>query len=93
MFFGVNFFNDILKEAGTGGYVQTEILLQKNKETFTFGQGWAFPRRVLFNGDECMMPPPDSYPFLPSSSSAKDEPSLGVFTFYFVINFLYLFVL
>jgi hypothetical protein len=38
MFFGVKFFNDILKEAGTGGYVQTEILLQKNKETFTFGQ-------------------------------------------------------
>ncbi|WJX89778.1 hypothetical protein P8452_71747 [Trifolium repens] len=35
MFFGVKFFNDILNEVGTGGYVQTGILLQKNKETFT----------------------------------------------------------
>jgi hypothetical protein len=92
MFFGVKFFNNILKEAGTRGYVQTKIFLRKNKETFTFGQGWTFPRRVLFNGDECMMPPL-IHPFLPSYLPAKDGPSLGVFTFYFVINFLYLFVL
>jgi hypothetical protein len=70
-----------------------EFFFKRTRKPSQFGQGWAFPRRVLFNGDECMMPRPDSYPFLPSSSPAKDGLSLGVFTFYFVINFLYLFVL
>ncbi|MCI15409.1 COBRA-like protein 4-like, partial [Trifolium medium] len=72
MFYGVKFFNDILMEAGKSGYVQSEVLLLKNKETFTFSQGWAFPRRVYFNDDECIMPSPDSYPFLlPMSSTSK----------------------
>lgn len=68
MFYGMKFFNDLLMEAGPSGNVQSEVLLQKNKETFTFNQGWAFPRRVYFNGEECMMPPPDTYPYLPNSS-------------------------
>jgi hypothetical protein len=68
MFYGMKFFNDLLMEAGPSGNVQSEVLLQKNKETFTFNQGWAFPRRVYFNGEECMMPSPDSYPYLPNSS-------------------------
>ncbi|XLR48684.1 hypothetical protein S83_033344 [Arachis hypogaea] len=68
MFFGMKYFNDLLMEAGPTGNVQSEVLLQKDKDTFTFKQGWAFPRKVYFNGDECMLPPPDSYPFLPNSS-------------------------
>ncbi|KAB2000097.1 hypothetical protein ES319_D12G207600v1 [Gossypium barbadense] len=48
--------------------VQSEVLLGKNKDTFTFKQGWAFPRKVYFNGDECLLPPPDTYPFLPNSA-------------------------
>ncbi|KAM7277727.1 hypothetical protein ACFE04_004861 [Oxalis oulophora] len=67
MFYGTKFFNDLLMEAGPFGNVQSEVLLQKDAETFTFKQGWAFPRKVYFNGDECMLPPPDTYPFLPNS--------------------------
>lgn len=67
MFYGMKFYNDLLMEAGPFGNVQSEVLLQKDKNTFSFKQGWAFPRKVYFNGDECMLPPPDTYPFLPNS--------------------------
>ncbi|TKY45346.1 COBRA protein 4 [Spatholobus suberectus] len=68
MFYGMKYFNDLLMEAGPTGNVQSEILLHKDKDTFTFKQGWAFPRKVYFNGEECMLPPPDTYPFLPNSA-------------------------
>ena len=71
MFYGMKFYNDLLMEAGPSGNVQSEVLLEKDKETFTFKQGWAFPRRVYFNGDECRLPPPDAYPFLPNSAYAN----------------------
>ncbi|KAK9996275.1 hypothetical protein SO802_020961 [Lithocarpus litseifolius] len=71
MFYGMKFYNDLLMEAGPLGNVQSEVLLQKDKDTFTFKQGWAFPRKVYFNGDECMLPPPDTYPFLPNSAYAN----------------------
>ncbi|GAU47268.1 hypothetical protein TSUD_280910 [Trifolium subterraneum] len=59
IFWGIKSFNDILSSAGPFGYVQSEILLKKDKSTFTMDQGWAFPRRIYFNGDYCVMPPPD----------------------------------
>jgi len=68
MFYGMKYFNDLLMEAGPTGNVQSEILLQKDKDTFTLKQGWAFPRKVYFNGEECMLPPPDTYPILPNSA-------------------------
>ncbi|KAG6396151.1 hypothetical protein SASPL_142293 [Salvia splendens] len=68
MFYGMKFYNDLLMEAGQFGNVQSEVLLQKDKDTFTFKEGWAFPRKVYFNGEECMLPPPESYPFLPNSA-------------------------
>ncbi|PIN02562.1 hypothetical protein CDL12_24923 [Handroanthus impetiginosus] len=68
MFYGMKFYNDLLMEAGPLGNVQTEILLKKDKKTFTLKHGWAFPRKIYFNGDECKLPPPDSYPFLPNSA-------------------------
>ena len=68
MFYGMKFFNDYLMEAGPYGNVQTEMLLQKDKGAFTLKQGWGFPRRVYFNGDECMLPLPDEYPYLPNSA-------------------------
>ena len=68
MFYGMKFYNDLLMEAGPFGNVQSEVLMKKDKDTFTFKQGWAFPRKVYFNGDECQMPPPESYPFLPNSA-------------------------
>lgn len=71
MFYGMKFYNDLLMEAGQFGNVQSEVLLQKDKNTFTFKEGWAFPRKVYFNGEECMLPSPDSYPFLPNSASSN----------------------
>lgn len=68
MFYGMKYYNDLLMEAGPFGNIQSEVLLQKDKNTFTFKQGWAFPRKVYFNGDECMLPPPDTYPHLPNSA-------------------------
>jgi len=68
MFYGLKYYNDLLMEAGPKGNVQSEVLMKKDKNTFTLKQGWAFPRRVYFNGDECMLPPPDSYPMLPNSA-------------------------
>ncbi|EYU23624.1 hypothetical protein ABFS82_04G143000 [Erythranthe guttata] len=68
MFYGMKFYNDLLMEAGPYGNVQTEILLKKDKDIFTLKQGWAFPRKIYFNGDECQLPPPDAYPILPNSA-------------------------
>ncbi|CAI0454500.1 unnamed protein product [Linum tenue] len=72
MFYGMKFFNDVLMEAGPLGNVQSELLLQKDANTFSLRQGWAFPRKVYFNGDECILPSPDSYPFLPNSGRKSD---------------------
>ncbi|KAG5535206.1 hypothetical protein RHGRI_023105 [Rhododendron griersonianum] len=72
MLWGEKFYNDILMEAGPLGNAQSEILFQKDASTFTFEKGWAFPQRIYFNGDNCVMPLPDDYPFLPNSSSRPD---------------------
>ncbi|KAM7506873.1 hypothetical protein LguiA_017326 [Lonicera macranthoides] len=69
LLYGVKYYNDLLMQAGPLGNVQSELLFRKDKSTFTFEKGWAFPRRVYFNGDNCVMPPPDAYPYLPNSSS------------------------
>ncbi|XP_057722673.1 COBRA-like protein 1 isoform X2 [Arachis stenosperma] len=69
MLWGVKFYNDLLVSAGAVGNVQSELLFRKDKSSFTFDKGWAFPRRIYFNGDNCVMPPPDAYPWLPNASS------------------------
>ncbi|KAI3416891.1 COBRA-like protein [Psidium guajava] len=68
MLWGVRYYNDLLMEAGPFGNVQSELLFRKDKSSFTLDKGWAFPRRIYFNGDDCVMPPPDAYPWLPNSS-------------------------
>ncbi|XP_010528423.1 PREDICTED: COBRA-like protein 2 [Tarenaya hassleriana] len=68
MLWGIKFYNDLLSQAGPLGNVQSELLFRKNPSTFTFEKGWAFPRRVYFNGDNCVMPPPDAYPWFPNAS-------------------------
>lgn len=80
VFWGVRFYNDVLLQAGKIGNVQTELLLKKDMGNFTFRDGWAFPRRILFNGDECVMPSPDDFPRLPSSASASASSSSAVFS-------------
>ncbi|KAL0380996.1 UNVERIFIED_CONTAM: protein COBRA [Sesamum angustifolium] len=68
----VKFYNDLLMQAGPLGNVQSELLFQKDKSTFTFEKGWGFPRRIYFNGDNCVMPPPDAYPYLPNAGLRKN---------------------
>ena len=82
MLWGVEFYNDLLMQAGPVGNVQSELLFQKDKSTFTFDKGWAFPRRIYFNGDNCVMPPPDAYPYLPNNSS---WPHLSLLTLVFTL--------
>ncbi|CAN1311931.1 Protein COBRA [Linum perenne] len=76
MLWGVKFFNDFLSQAGPLGNVQSELLFQKDLSTFTFEKGWAFPRRIYFNGDNCVMPSPDAYPWLPNDGSRSAMPLL-----------------
>ncbi|CAN1244066.1 COBRA-like protein 1 [Linum perenne] len=84
LLWGVKFYNDLLMQAGPSGNVQSELLFQKETTTFTFDKGWAFPRRIYFNGDNCVMPPPDAYPWLPNSSSR-----LGISLSLLLITILY----
>lgn len=81
LFYGTKFYNDLLKEAGPEGNVQSELILEKNANTFTFKEGWGFPRKVYFNGDECMMPQPDEFPGLPNAAHANliTVPKLALF--------------
>ena len=65
MFWGLRFYNEMLLQDGN---VQTEMILEESD--FTYSGGWAFPRRVYFNGHECVMPPADQYPRLPNGASA-----------------------
>ncbi|TVU15045.1 hypothetical protein EJB05_38545 [Eragrostis curvula] len=67
MFWGVKYYNEMLLQDGN---VQTEMILKKEQGDFTFSSGWAFPRKVYFDGHECVMPPPDQYPTLPNGASA-----------------------
>lgn len=84
MFYGIKYYNNQLLEAGPNGNVQTELILGKDMNTFTLEKGWAFPLKVYFNGDECMMPPPDSYPFLPSLANPSQ------IAFSILVSFLFM---
>ncbi|KAA8545494.1 hypothetical protein F0562_020278 [Nyssa sinensis] len=87
MFYGIQYYNDILLQSGHNGNVQTEMLLHKDPGIFTFREGWAFPRKISFNGDECVMPPPDEYPRLPNSGHF-DSPSTVSCTIFFSLVLL-----
>nr|XP_016446636.1 PREDICTED: COBRA-like protein 1 isoform X1 [Nicotiana tabacum] len=75
LFWGLDFYNDALLQAEEKqvGSVTTEILLLKDMSSFTLSNGWAFPRRVYFNGENCEMPLPDTFPMLPNGYS-KNKP-------------------
>ncbi|CAN1796185.1 COBRA-like protein 4 [Linum perenne] len=86
MFYGIKDQNALLLEAGTEGNVQSEIILQKDmNNSFTLEHGWAFPTKIYFNGDECVMPSPDAYPFLPSSAGINEQSSLLILVFILLI--------
>ncbi|KAM2587306.1 hypothetical protein TB1_044504 [Malus domestica] len=64
------------------------MLLKKDKNTFALREGWAFPRKVYVNGDECQLPPPDVYPFLPNSAHEtllSFSPLISSVTFLFIV--------
>ncbi|GFZ00612.1 COBRA-like extracellular glycosyl-phosphatidyl inositol-anchored protein family [Actinidia rufa] len=89
LFWGLDFYNSELLNADEKqlGSVTSDILLEKDSKTFTLSNGWAFPRRIYFNGENCEMPPPDIFPMLPNGSSCR-KPSHR----HFVLSFLiYLF--
>ncbi|XP_065866464.1 COBRA-like protein 1 [Euphorbia lathyris] len=70
IFWGIEYVNSELIQAKEQvGSVSTEILIEKDWRSFTLSNGWGFPRRVYFGGDECQMPLPDSFPMLPNGSS------------------------
>ncbi|GLJ34582.1 hypothetical protein SUGI_0695590 [Cryptomeria japonica] len=71
LFWGIKYSNDVLLQAGEMGSVQSDILMQKITGKFTFNNGWGFPHRVYFNGDECMLPPPNVYPWLPRTTTTQ----------------------
>ncbi|KAJ1415959.1 COBRA, plant [Sesbania bispinosa] len=68
LFWGIDFYNSELlhSDKGRQGVVTTEILLEKDPNSFTLRNGWAFPRRIYFNGEDCEMPLPDTFPMLPN---------------------------
>ncbi|KAL8150690.1 hypothetical protein V2J09_020498 [Rumex salicifolius] len=75
LFWGIQYYNDMLLKAGQSGNVQSEVLLSKEKGRFTFNGGWLFPRRIYFNGYECVMPPPNQFPRLPKEQSNTRVPT------------------
>ncbi|KAK4476840.1 hypothetical protein RD792_016000 [Penstemon davidsonii] len=79
MFYGVQYYNDMLLQSGESGNVQTEVLMHKDSGIFTFREGWAFPRKISFNGEGCVMPSPDDYPRLPNTAHIHAPISASMF--------------
>ncbi|KZV53465.1 protein COBRA precursor [Dorcoceras hygrometricum] len=73
LFWGKEDYNTELLQADEHqlGSVTTEILLQKDSTSFTLTNGWGFPRRMYINGENCQMPPPDTFPMLPNGSPRR----------------------
>ncbi|BAT77556.1 COBRA-like protein [Vigna angularis] len=94
LFWGIDYYNNELLHSDKAkvGIVTTEILLDKDPNSFTISNGWAFPRRIYFNGDNCEMPLPDSFPMLPNRSSTL-APTYSGFTLLFILLFLPLLLL
>ncbi|KAK6240826.1 hypothetical protein SCA6_006215 [Theobroma cacao] len=85
LFWGIDYFNNDLLNADKDqlGAVSTQILLKKDSNSFTLGNGWALPRRIYFNGDNCQMSLPDTFPMLPNgSSNLKPAHTLFLFLIY-----------
>ncbi|XP_035542512.1 COBRA-like protein 1 [Juglans regia] len=73
LLWGLEFYNTELLHADEDqlGSVNTEILLNKDSHSFTLSNGWAFPRRIYFNGENCEMPLPDTFPMLPNGGCSS----------------------
>ncbi|CAN4086234.1 unnamed protein product [Withania somnifera] len=71
LFNGRKSYNEVLTQAGPKGNVHSDLTLQKDGKTTALKKAWSFPRRVYFNGNPCVMPSPESYPYLPNSAGTR----------------------
>lgn len=87
LFWGIDYYNDELRQADKEqvGSVTTDILLRKNMDSFTLRNGWAFPRRIYFNGEICEVPLPDTFPMLPNWSSRQTPSHWGLLILAYLI--------
>jgi hypothetical protein len=72
IFWGLEYYNKELLQTihdDLPGSVTTDLLIEKDLKSFTLRNGWAFPRRIYFNGHNCKMPMPDDFPGLPNGDS------------------------
>ncbi|KVH96538.1 Glycosyl-phosphatidyl inositol-anchored, plant [Cynara cardunculus var. scolymus] len=78
LFWGIDYYNtDLLNAEKDGvGSVSTEIVLGKDPATFTLHNGWGFPRSIYFGGENCVMPPPHTFPMLPNAASTAPSTTL-----------------
>lgn len=92
LFWGIRYYNEELLQVIDRklGSVNTEVLLEKKPNKFTFNNGWAFPRRIYFNGENCVMPLPETYPTLPNGSS-KHRPFCSLLFFLITMTYKILF--
>ncbi|KAL9681764.1 hypothetical protein QQ045_013552 [Rhodiola kirilowii] len=88
MFYGLQYYNDMLLQSGTNGSVQSEILFHKDPGVFTFEDGWAFPRKMTFNGQDCVMPSPEDFPKLPKRGIGSYATMNRSFSYYWLWSFL-----
>ncbi|KAF7841139.1 cobra-like protein 1 [Senna tora] len=97
LFWGIDYYNDELLQSDKDqlGYVTTEVLMKKDLEVFTLRNGWGFPRTIYFNGDNCEMPLPDTFPMLPNGCSKfgsfHSNPLLLLFIYLFLTTNLVIF--
>ncbi|KAG5033632.1 hypothetical protein AAZX31_04G005700 [Glycine max] len=89
LFWGIDYYNNELVHSDKDGVglVTTEILLDKDPNSFTVSNGWAFPRRIYFNGENCEMPLPDTFPMLPNGGSILRATYCG-FSLLYILLFL-----
>lgn len=93
LFWGIEYYNsEILSADDTQlGSVTTDIILDKDLKSFTLSNGWPLPRKIYFNGDNCEMALPDSFPMLPNGSSKRKSANshiLLLFLIYFTLKTL-----
>ncbi|XP_038705371.1 COBRA-like protein 1 [Tripterygium wilfordii] len=77
LFWGISYYNSELLETDEThlGSVTSDILFAKESDSFTLRNGWALPRRIYFNGEDCVMPLPDDFPMLPNIGSSIVKPT------------------
>ncbi|KAJ0966955.1 hypothetical protein J5N97_023872 [Dioscorea zingiberensis] len=85
LFWGLEYYNTMLLHADEKdpGSVTSDVLVNKDLESFTLSHGWAFPRRIYFNGDNCKMPMPDHFPALPNAGPRP--PNLQHLLFFLIL--------